>query len=336
MVIGMQVGLIILTLILAIGITVYNQTDGRSQSRIGIRPVGAFVGAVLFIGAIFLSMAVGQIDSGSIGVVTRFGAVTGRTIEAGFYFVTPLVESVEVMDLQTRKYQEPWSAGSKDLQEVNTTVAVNYKLDPSKVAEVYRSLRRDYLERVVIPAVGESIKATTANFDAEELLTKRPEIKAGIEASLRERLADVGIIVGAVSITNFEFRGSFQAAIEAKQVAAQRALESENQLVQIKIEALQAEASALGRRDAAVREAEGRRDSAILDAQGQSEAIRRIADAQAEANDLINGTLTDQIIQYSLVQELGEDIRVIVVPSGQQFILGEAIFGEAKQATSSP
>jgi regulator of protease activity HflC (stomatin/prohibitin superfamily) len=136
MVIAMQVGLIILTLILAIGITVYNQTDGRSQSRIGIRPVGAFVGAVLFIGAIFLSMAVGQIDSGSIGVVTRFGAVTGRTIEAGFYFVTPLVESVEVMDLQTRKYQEPWSAGSKDLQEVNTTVAVNYKLEPSRVAEV--------------------------------------------------------------------------------------------------------------------------------------------------------------------------------------------------------
>jgi len=330
MVIAMQAALIILALLLLAGLAVRWRTDEQGNVQLRFSALGAFGGVVILIAAIFVIMAVGQINAGSIGVVTRYGAVTGRTLEAGLYFLTPFVESVEVMDLQTRKYEEPWGAGSKDLQEVKTTVALNYKLDPAMATEVYRTLRRDYLERVVIPAVGEAIKSTTAKFNADELLTQRPAVKSGIEDTLRERLAKSGIIVEAVTITNFQFSESFQAAIEAKQVAAQRALEAENQLQQIKVEARQAEASAQGRRDAAIREAEGRKVSAILDAEGQAEAIRRVAEAQAEANELINATLTDQLIQYALVQELSEDIRVIVLPGGQQFILGEAILGKGE------
>src|SRR5690606_6067099 len=123
-----------------------------------------------------------------------------------------------------------------------------------------------------------------------------------------------GIIVEAVNITNFEFSQAFTQSIEAKVVAVQRALEAENRLRQIEIEARQREAQAKGEANAKIAEAEG-----------QAQAILTVAEAQAEANKLINDSITDELVRYNLVDRLSPGISTIVLPSGQDFILGPEV-----------
>ncbi|MSQ05714.1 MAG: prohibitin family protein [Dehalococcoidia bacterium] len=178
-------------------------------------------------------MAFCQVDAGYRGVVTEFGAPTGEIKGEGIYMIIPFVQQVHDMSLQVDKHDAPSGAASKDLQEVHTTVTVNFHLNADSVIEIYRTLRRDYEERIIVPAVQETVKATTAHFVAEELITERPRVKLELETQLTSRLAPYGIIVDAVSLTDFEFSAAFTVAIESKQVAVQRAMEEENLLRQI-------------------------------------------------------------------------------------------------------
>ena len=296
--------------------------EGADKLAVGFRPVGLIVGILAII------FSIGQIPAGERGVVLQFGGVTDKTLGEGIYFITPFVNTVERMSVQTDIYEAPASAASKDLQTVQTTVALNHHLNPERVNDVYQTLRRDYVVRIIAPAIQESVKSVTALFDAEELITKRPQVKADIEAALTFRLAERGIVLDTLSLTNFEFSASFAASIEAKQVAAQDAIRAENLLIQIRVEAQQNEAQAAGDRLAAIERAEGDRQSAILRAQGEAEAILAVAEARADGNKLLEASLTKQVIDFTLVDRLSDQIRVIVIPSGQDLILSDALLGE--------
>lgn len=200
---------------------------------------GGIVGAALVVTAILLTGSVGYITAGTRGVVLRFGAPTGRVLQEGIYIVTPLAESVRFMSVRTEAYEADAGAASFDLQVVHTKVTVNYALDPSEVVETYRTLRYDYERIVIKPAVQESVKASTAKFKAEELITKREIVKETIEQNLRLRLDKHGIVLDTVSITDFDFSKEFNAAIEAKVTATQKAGEAERNLERVKFEAQQ-------------------------------------------------------------------------------------------------
>lgn len=295
---------------LLIGVGIRWSKDGPT----GIRPAMLGVNGVMLILNLVLVQGLVQVDSGSRGVVIQVGAVTNRILEPGLSFKVPFVQSVASMDVQTRAYEAESAAASKDLQDVKTHVTANYALNPSKVGQIFQDLRRDYLNRILKPAIQESVKAATAQFNAEELITQRPHVRNEIERILQVRLGQFGIDLKALSITNFEFSSSFSASIEAKVVAVQSALEAENKLRQIEVEARQVETAAKGQANAAIARADG-----------EAIAILTVAKAQADANKTVNTTLTDQIIRYALVQKLGSEIRVILLPIGQDFILGSEV-----------
>jgi regulator of protease activity HflC (stomatin/prohibitin superfamily) len=169
------------------------------------------------------------IDAGERGVITRLGAFS-RTIEPGFHFMIPVLERVTKFEVRTQKEQTDASAASKDLQIVNATVAVNYNIDPEKVDDLYVKIGTEYKSRVIDPAIQEVAKAVTAKYTAEELLTKRAAVTDEIHNLLSTRLASSDIQVTAVSIVNFNFSPSFNAAIEAKVTAEQNALAEKNNL----------------------------------------------------------------------------------------------------------
>ncbi len=298
---------------------------GLQARPTGVRPRGLLLGVLLMIGGLLMTQSLGQVEAGTRGVVLQFGAVTGKIFPEGLYFKVPFVQSVERMSVQIHKYESPASAASKDLQNVQTDVTLNYSLNPSLVAEVYRNLRREYIERIVKPAVQESVKAITAQFDAEELITRRADVRARIEETVRGRIEIFGLSVEALAITNFQFSETFASSIEAKVVAVQRAQEAENTLLRIEVEAKQREAQAVGEKEANIRQAEGIRAAAILTAEGEAQAILTVAEAQADANAQIDATLTEQLIRYALVRELSDDIRVLILPTGQEFILGPEV-----------
>lgn len=302
---------------------------GEEDGAFRVRPFGVVFAIVVIIAGFVVAGSIGQVSAGNRGTVLQFGAVTEKTLGEGLYMVTPLVNTVELMDVQTHAYEAEAGAASQDLQDVHTKVTLNYTLDPAKVNMVYQTLRRDYVERIIKPAVQESVKAVTARFDAEKLITKRPEVKSAIEIALKDRLALHGILSETISMTDFQFSRSFTEAIELKQVAVQDALKAENKLRQIEVEARQVKQAAEGQRDADIARAQGQRQSAILRAEGEAQATVTVADAQAKANKVLADSLRGQqeLLKYTLYQKLGDQIKVIILPSGQEFILGSEVLG---------
>jgi len=149
------------------------------------------------------------------------------------------------------------------------------------VEAIYQDLRQDYEVRIVTPNIEESIKATTALFQAEELVTKRAEVKSKFEQILTERLIPYHIEVLSVSITDFQFSEEFSRAIEAKVSAEQKALEAKNKLEQIRYEAQQQ----------------------VIQAEAQANATIMTAIAEAEAIQIINEQLTDLYLQKAAIDQ---------------------------------
>jgi len=203
-----------------------------------------------FVGIILLFNIFGTVNAGERGVRTQFGAVTGEVLSEGLYVKIPFVQKVVRMDVKTQKDETQASAASKDLQTVNSQVAFQYSINHEAVARLFQEVGIDYKVRLIDPAIQESVKASTARFTAEELITKREEVKEEIRAALAERLASNGIVVENFSIINFDFSPSFNAAIEAKVTAEQNALAAKNKLAQVEYEAQQAIESAKGRAEA--------------------------------------------------------------------------------------
>jgi len=151
------------------------------------------------------------------------------------------------MDVRIQKDEVETGAASKDLQIVTTTIALNYHLEPERVNKLWQEVGKDYDARIIDPAIQEAVKASTATFTAEELITKREVVKEDIKNNIIERLQGRSIIVDAVNIVNFQFSEEFDNAIELKVTAEQLKLKAEMDLQRIKVEAEQRVAEAEGK-----------------------------------------------------------------------------------------
>lgn len=202
----------------------------------------AFIAAILAIPALIIGLLVGLrsfsiVSAGHVGVVTQFGKIQDYVYGEGFHFKNPL-NSVRKFSVQTSKVEAQASAASKDLQTVAASIAVNYRLKAETISEQYRNVKGDYESTIAAPAIQEVVKSVTAQYTADELITKRGEVSGLIQTRLAERLTAYAV-VETVSITNFDFSDSFNRAIEAKVTAEQDALASKNKLEQTKYEAEQ-------------------------------------------------------------------------------------------------
>ncbi len=296
---------VILSLVVLIAVSVIRDGEGRGTypyRRYALLPL-----CVLALGFLFITTAV--VPRGNVGVSLLFNAVTGDYREQGLQFKSPLVK-LHIMNVRTQIYQADATAASDDLQDVATTIALNYHLSPSGAPAVYRELGDDYINIIAAPAIQETVKQITARFKAEDLIHQRDTVKAQITEALSARLQERGIVTEAVSITNFTFSQVFTAAIEAKVAAQQAVLEAQNKLERIKVEAQQREAQAVGEANALIKEAEGK-----------AKSITIVTAAQVKANNEIAASLSAEVLQYIFYDRLGQDIRVIVIPQGSQFVL---------------
>ena len=147
------------------------------------------------------------VDAGHRGVVLYLGAVENRVLGEGVHFIAPFLEQVVQMEVRTQKFQAEATAASNDLQEVQTVIALNYRIDPQEANKIYQTLGANYADRVISPTIQESVKASVAKFNAEELITKRETAKSVIANAISillllvhpfERLVDhlVRVVVG--------------------------------------------------------------------------------------------------------------------------------------------
>lgn len=178
------------------------------------------------------------IDSGERGVVVKFGQITGTKGE-GFHIVNPFTTDVVKMNIRIQKEEVEASAASKDIQTVTAKVALTYRLDSTKVEQIYRDVKQEYGGTIIAPKLQESVKAATAKYTAEELVTKRSIVRDEMRVAMVEKLEGTGVLVDDFNIVDFDFSSGFNAAIEAKVTAEQRAKEAQNKLVQVQAEAQQ-------------------------------------------------------------------------------------------------
>jgi regulator of protease activity HflC (stomatin/prohibitin superfamily) len=223
------------------------------------------------------------VPAGARGVLLTFGEADLQEKMPGIHVKIPLAQSVVLMSVQTEKYEADAGAASKDLQVVRTKIAVNYHISEGNIVNLYKNIGLNYGDKVIQPTVQEVVKASTAKYTAEELITKRELVKESIESSLKERLLQSSINVDATSITNFDFSAEFNNGIELKVVAQQSALKAVNDLQRIEVE----------------------KNQTITQAEGQAAAIRLKADADSYALKVVREQLeaNDKLIQYQAIQK---------------------------------
>jgi regulator of protease activity HflC (stomatin/prohibitin superfamily) len=221
---------------------------------------------ILIIIGVVATASVKIVESGHRGVLLHWDAVdlTAPPLDEGLHFVTPFQDDVVNIEVRTLKYASNARSASKDLQTVETTVTVNYHPDKEQIHRLYKNLGLDYENTVIQPAIEETVKQVTANYNAEELITKRPLVKDDIEFSIRERLNQFDVVTEVISITDFEFSDLFARAIESKVEAEQNALRAENDLKRIEVEAKQREANAIGLANANIAEATGEAEAIAI------------------------------------------------------------------------
>jgi len=195
------------------------------------------VGVIIFVLVFFRPWV--QVGAGQRGIVLNFGAVQKQVLNEGLHLRIPVMQEIVLMDVKVQKAETDAAAASADLQDVTSRVALNYHVVPDKANVVYQNIGVQFKERIIDPAILEVVKAVTAKYSAEELITKRPAVSEAMRMALMERLLVNNVAVDAFSIVTFSFSKIFTEAIESKQTAEQLALKAKRDLDRIKIEAEQ-------------------------------------------------------------------------------------------------
>lgn len=225
---------------------------------------------IILMAIIILTSSFTIIKSGEVGIRVRFGKVVNKSTHEGVNLKMPLIERIERMNVRVQKSEVKTTSSSKDLQEVDMSLAVNYRIDNKKAVDLYKTVGVNYREVILEPAIQESIKATTSKYTAEELITKRSEVSTKSMEELAKKVAKYGLTVSDFNITNFSFSQEFDRAIEEKQVAEQKVLTAKQELEKEKIEA-------------------------------EKKIVK--AEAEKKANELKERSLTDNIIKEKFIEK---------------------------------
>ena len=244
----------------------YGYTTTTSRSRLSSNKLKILAGIVTFIVIILImSESAVVVQAGHRGVVLYVGAVENRVLGEGLHFIIPFAEQVIPLEVRTLKFQANASAASNDLQEVATVIALNYHVDPSKANIIYQQLGEDYSNRIIAPTIQESVKASVAKFNAEQLITQRAIAKGVIAHAISDTLSTRDITVETVFITDFKFSPSFASQVESKVVAFQKYLTEQNNLKAVQVIANQT-----------VVQAQAQARANVARATGESQAIEII------------------------------------------------------------
>jgi regulator of protease activity HflC (stomatin/prohibitin superfamily) len=215
--------------------------DDTSSFMSGFTKLGLatiLLGPILVIIVFFIIVSMFRVVSvGKVGIVTRFGKVVGED-QSGFHFILPWpVERMTGMNVQIQLSQVPASAATLDLQQVSTTVALNYNLTPQTANQVYREVGTSYVSTIIDPIVQETFKAVTAQYNATDLIQERSKVQSQTLNELTKAFENRGITVDNLNIVSFQFSSQYSAAIENKQVEAQNVQTAQYKLQQAQLNA---------------------------------------------------------------------------------------------------
>lgn len=281
-------------LIVAAGVVIAQSvSDYGSDFTVGkgVASVALILGGLALI---FVGFGWREVGAGQVGVKTRFGAVQEGTLLPGLHWIVPAIDGITVFDGRVQAYNfEEIDSVTRDLQSVQLSGLINFRIDSAKADRILQEVGQpdDYAEKVFLRPSNTALKEITPEYDAFNVISNRDEIGQRTLANLRARMEEFNIIVERVSVENIRLNDQFLTSVEQKQIA-------EQDLARANFEA-----------DREVRLAEGQRDALITRAQGE-----------AQANDLINASLSESLLQWTYIQRLADNVQLILLPSDQGLI----------------
>lgn len=238
-----------------------------------------------------------RVPAGHRGVLLTFGKVHEVNLDEGLHVISPW-QIVVNMPVMIQKAEITESTASNDLQEITTKLAVHYRVRVDSAWVVYQTMRMDYLHLLVEPVIMEELKATTADWSAEQLITERPLLMIQLQETLDERLQPYGIDVMTVNFIDFQFSKEFWDAIERKVVATQDALTEKNKVEIVRYQQKQAVITAEGQYNVTVIQASAEAQKKIIAAEAEARRITIEANATAGAIMQITSQMTPEYAQY--------------------------------------
>ena len=277
------------------------------------------VGFLLTIILLFVS-CIGIVPTGYTGILTTFGAISDRTIDAGMNFKAPW-QKIITMDNRAQKVEIQTQAFSSDIQQVNIVLSVNYCIDQQTARDLYKTVGRSYYENIMFPRIQENIKAVFSQYTAEALIANR-EILSGSTADLiRNDMNPYGITIISIAIEDIDFTDAFTNAVEAKQVAAQNKLTAETQQAQ---KTMEQEAEA----ERAIIAANAQAEQDIIAAKADLEVVKIQADAalyagerEANMNERIAAALTNELINYYWIKQWNGELPSTVLGTESNYMI---------------
>jgi len=261
--------------------------DGETKiTVVGISWTGwamAAGGFLLFLIIIFNS-GIMIVDTGHRGVKIKFGEVVSKSIPEGIQFYNPITSDIIEMDTRVQKEEGETLVYTKDIQNATIKYVVNYNLSQTEAHLVYRDIGFDYVQKIVRPAIIGTVKDVIGKWEASELIENREQAAAQVLETLGIKLAPQHVNAVRFEIMDIEYSKEFEAAIESKVTAIQKATEAENHTRRIAEEAKQRVITA---------EAEAKKLRIQAQAIARSPQIVELerVKVQAEAVEKWNGTL---------------------------------------------
>ncbi|WP_449182402.1 prohibitin family protein [Trinickia sp. YCB016] len=270
------------------------------QVNVSNKPRAIGIGVAGFFVFILIAGGFVTVGPGQRGVLMTWGAVQAGVLDPGLHLKIPFAQSVAKMDVQVQNSQAAETAASLDLQDVTSTVATNWHILPPDAEWVYQHIGNEaaLVDKIIKPAISNSVKAVTARYNAEDLITHRDQVRGEIEKQITGELKPYRLVVDSVNITDFHFSTQYAQAIEQKQVAQQRAQQAQYELQQAKVVA----------------------EQKIVEAH-----------AQAESQKLLQETITPEIIQQQAVAKWDGHLPEVVGTGGVLPMIGNLGIGKGSQ-----
>lgn len=248
----------------------------------------AKIAGALILGLILFSSSFSTVGPGERGIMVTLGKTGTEVLNEGPHLKLPFISEIRTMSVRVHKSEDQSEAATKDLQRVNAKVALNWTVNPDSVGKMLREVgdETSIENNIIAPAVSEVLKAATAKMTAEEVLTRRIELKLNIDEALIKRLTGYGLVVKDISLVDLNFTSEFNHAVEAKQIAEQEAKQAEYVAQKATQDA-----------KAQINRAKGQAESNLSIAKADAEAKLISARAQAEGQKLLRQTITPEILQ---------------------------------------
>jgi regulator of protease activity HflC (stomatin/prohibitin superfamily) len=241
---------------------------------------------------IILASSVYTVNEGHIGIVKRFSEAKEQ-VNPGLHFKVPFIDSVEEIEVRTRKNEERMASSTKEQMPVTVSVSVNWTVDKTAALELFRQYGglSQFESRILDPRFRSATKDVIPRFDAEKLIQDRASAIQAIEANLIEEMKEFPVTVDNIQIENIQLPAKYLTSIETKQTEKNLAAAEEHKLARQNLEAQRdvntAKARADGIRAVAIAEAEAIRIKGLAEA----EAIT--AKAKALGNNPLIVKLTE-------------------------------------------